>query len=150
MRTLGNCQDVLIRGYQAGENKSVSAHWQYVSLEVSFYTGCLNFIRELFLIISFWDFKNSSPHHSCSSPLVSQSLSTVLLMWTLSVKWCLSLITLQLVGNFLLKSCILIKPIAGSFGIIAINPTKSKTDLDFSFFVSSLTPSPPPTEIFLI
>lgn len=71
-----------------------------------------------------------------------------LLMWTLSVKWCLSLITLQLVGNFLLKSSILIKPIAGSFGIITTNPAKPKTELDLSFSVSSLTPSPPPTEIF--
>lgn len=60
-----------------------------------------------------------------------QSLSTVLLMWTLSVKWSLSLITLQLVGNFLLKSYILIKPIAESFGIITTNPTKLQTKLAF-------------------
>lgn len=124
MWTLGNCQDVLIWGYQAGENKSVSAHYQYV-FPGTFYivfTLVVSISSESFsLLFPFESSKMVSPHHSCSQPLVSQSLPTVLLMWTLSVKWCLSLITLQLVGSFLLKSCILIKPIARNFGIITTN-----------------------------
>lgn len=132
---LGNCQDVLIWGYQAAENKGVSAHYQCFPWNLVF-TLVVSISLESF---SSFPFRSSKivPSVTHVHSLWFQSLPTVLLMWTLSVKWSLSLITLQLVGNYLLKSYILIKPIAESFGIIATNPTKLQTKLDFlSLFLS--------------